>query len=81
MPSARKPSIRTFFTGSVRAEQWKKSMLPFMPYLVTFVVMWILYLHFYSKELINNEAAICLWMRTVLFVIVLYGVYLAYKFL
>ena len=60
MPSARKPSIRTFFTGSVRAEQWKKSMLPFMPYLVTFVVMWILYLHFYSKELINNEAAMSL---------------------
>lgn len=79
MLSAKKRSIRNSLTGSVRAEQWKKSMLPFIPYLITFVVMWILYLHFYSKELINNGAAVCLWMRTVLFVIVLYGAYLAYE--
>ena len=51
---------------------------PIFPYIITYLVMWILYLHAYSKNLINNEAAICLCMRTVLCVFLLYGIFMAY---
>lgn len=77
MPTTGKHFKGTSFTGITQRERWKKSVFPYIPYLITFIVMWVLYLYFYSKGLINYEGAICLWMRTVLLTLVLYGVYLA----
>ena len=64
---------------SGRVQAVKRICRPVLPYLIIYLVMWILYLHIYSKNLINNEPAICLCMRTVLVIFICYGIYLAYE--
>lgn len=49
------------------------------PYFILLFAIWILYCRLYSKQLVNNEAAISLSMRAVLFLLLGYGCYLAFQ--
>lgn len=78
MPSDKKIENHSFNIKSLRERLFPK-LTPYMPYLVTFLTMWAIYFYLFSKQLINNEATISLCMRTILLMLILHGVYLAYE--
>lgn len=72
-------STKTGSEASGHFQKWQDIFLPFVPYLISFFFLWISFYHVYRKNVLNNETAICLCMRTILLVLVLYGVIQAYK--
>ena len=77
--SSNKKSGRRFVSAEIKREQYISIAMPYVPYLATFLVMWLLYFHLYSKGLLYNEAAISLCIRTVLLILVFCGIYLKYE--
>ena len=65
------------FSAGIKLK-WASKVMPFVPYLVTFITMWLVYLYLFSKGLKDDEPAICLCMRTILLILILYGAYQSY---
>lgn len=78
MSSKHHPFIKAD-TNTSDHTNWSSRLIPFFPYIATFLAMCIFYCHLFSKNLLNNEAVICLCMRTVLLILVLYGAFLAFQ--
>lgn len=61
-----------------RLPAWmKKTAGVFFPYIILYLSIWVLYGFLYQLRLVNNEAAICMYMRGILLLLLGYGGILA----